>query len=68
MTKDEMVAQHHYLYGHEFEQILKDSEGQGSLECCIPWGCKELDMTESDTWAGQQQKGSNQSVHRQNNE
>ena len=18
---------------------------QGSLECCIPWGCKELDMT-----------------------
>ena len=21
-------------------------EGQGSLACCSPWGCKELDMTE----------------------
>ena len=21
-------------------------EGQGSLVCCSPWGCKELDMTE----------------------
>ena len=21
-------------------------EGQGSLECCSPWGCKELDTTE----------------------
>ena len=24
---------------------LKESEGQGSLACCSPWGCKELDMT-----------------------
>ena len=23
-----------------------DSEGQGSLACCSPWGPKELDMTE----------------------
>ena len=23
-----------------------DSEGQGSLACCSPWGCKESDMTE----------------------
>ena len=30
----------------EFEQTLGDSEGQGSLVCCSPWGCKELDMTE----------------------
>jgi len=22
-----------------------DSEGQESLACCSPWGCKELDMT-----------------------
>ena len=22
------------------------SEGQGSLVCCSPWGCKELDTTE----------------------
>ena len=25
---------------------MGDSEGQGSLECCSPWGCKESDMTE----------------------
>ena len=24
---------------------LRDSEGQGSLVCCSPWGCKELDTT-----------------------
>ena len=31
--------------GHEFEQTSGDSEGQGSLACYSPWGCKELDMT-----------------------
>ena len=36
---------HHWLNGHEFEQTLGDSERQGSLACCSPWGCKELDMT-----------------------
>ena len=41
-----MVGWHHQLNGHEFEQILGESEGQGSLACCHPWGCKELDMTE----------------------
>ena len=25
---------------------LRELEGQGSLECCSPWGRKELDMTE----------------------
>ena len=45
MTEDEMVRWHYQLDGHEFEQILGDSEGQGSLVCCNPWGCKELDMT-----------------------
>ena len=29
----------------EFDQTLEDSEGQGSLACCSPWGCKELDTT-----------------------
>ena len=29
-----------------FEQALGDTEGQGSLACCSPWGRKELDMTE----------------------
>ena len=36
----------HQLNGHEFEQTPGDSEGQGSLICCSPWGCKESDMTE----------------------
>ena len=44
-TEDEMVGWHHWLNGHEFEQTPGDSEGQGSLVCCKPWGCKELDMT-----------------------
>ena len=45
MTEDEMVGWHHWLNGHEFEQTLGDSEGQGSLAFCSPWSCKELDMT-----------------------
>ena len=45
-TEDEMVGWHHRLNGHEFEQTLGDSEGQGSLACCSPWARKELDMTE----------------------
>ena len=40
-----MARQHHWLNGHEFEQTLEDSEGQGSLVCCSPWGHKESDMT-----------------------
>ena len=38
LVENEMVRYHHRLKGHEFEQILGDSEGQGSLECCSPWG------------------------------
>ena len=34
------------LNGHEFEQTLGDSEGQGSLVWCSPRGCKHLDTTE----------------------
>ena len=45
MTKDEMVGWDHQLNGHEFEQILEDSEGQGSMTCCSPWGCKASDTT-----------------------
>ena len=36
MPEDEMVGWHHWLNGHEFEQIPGDSEGQGSLACCSP--------------------------------
>ena len=38
MTEDEMVGWHHQLNGHEFEQTLGDSEGQGSRACCSPRG------------------------------
>ena len=31
MTEDEMVGWHHRLNGHQLEQTLEDSEGQGSL-------------------------------------
>ena len=34
------------LNGHECEQTLGVGDGQGSLVCCSPWGCKESDMTE----------------------
>ena len=46
MTEDEMVGGHHQPNGHEFERTLGGSEGQGSLACCSPWGCKESDMNE----------------------
>ena len=42
-AEDEMVGWHHRFNGHEFEQTLEDSEGQGSLAFCSPWGCKGLD-------------------------
>ena len=45
-TEDEMVGWHHRLNGHVFEQTPGDGERQGSLVCCRPWGCKELDTTE----------------------
>ena len=45
-TENETVGWHHQFNGHESEQTLGDSEGQGSLACCSPWDCKELDMTQ----------------------
>ena len=45
-AEDEMIGWHHQHNGHEFEQTQGDNEGQGSLECCSPWGHKESDMTE----------------------
>ena len=44
VTEDEMVGYHHWLDGHEFEKAPRVGDGQGSLACCSPWGCKELDM------------------------
>ena len=45
MIEDEMVEWHHWLNGHEFEQVPGDGKGQESLECCSLRECKELDMT-----------------------
>ena len=41
-TEDEMVRWHHRFDGHECEQAPGDDEGQGSLACCSPWGCKRV--------------------------
>ena len=41
-----MIGWHHWLNGHEFEQALGVGDGQGSLACCSPWGCKKSDTTE----------------------
>ena len=50
-----MIRLYHQLNGHEFEQTLGDSEGQRSLACCSPWGCKDLVKTEhlnnTETWS-----------------
>ena len=48
--EDEMVGWHHWLSGREFEHSPGDSEGQGSLACCSPWGHK------SHTWLSEQQQ------------
>ena len=49
MTEDVIVGWHHKLNGHEFEQTLGDSEGQGRLAYCSPW------VAESDATANEQQ-------------
>ena len=46
MIENEMVGWHHQLHGHEFEQTLGDSEGQGSLVCCNSWGHRKSERTE----------------------
>ena len=46
MTEDEIVEWHHQLNGHEFGQAPGAGDGQGSLMCYSPWGCKERDTTE----------------------
>ena len=46
MTEDEMVGWYHQLDGHAFEQVPGVGVRPGSLACCNPCGCKELDTTE----------------------
>ena len=45
-----MVGWLHWLDRHEFEQALGVGDGRGSLACCNPWGCKELEATEWPNW------------------
>jgi len=40
--EDELIGWHHWLNGHEFEQAPGVGDGQGSLACCSPWGCKRV--------------------------
>ena len=40
-----MIAWHHQLDGHKFEQAPGDGEGQRSLVCCSPCCHKESDTT-----------------------
>ena len=42
MTEDEIVREPHQLNGYEFEQAPGDTEGQGRLACCSPWGSQRL--------------------------
>ena len=51
-TEDEMDGWYHGLDGREFQQALGDSDRQGSLSCCSPWGCR----VGHDLATGQQQK------------
>ena len=46
----QMIEWHHWLDEHEFEKAPEVGDGQGSLACCSPWGCKESDMTEWLNW------------------
>ena len=41
-----MVGCHHQLNGHESEPAPGVGDGRGSLACCSPGGCKELDTFE----------------------
>ena len=47
----EMAGWPYRLNGHESEQTVGDSEGQGSLACCSPWGPKETRLRDWTTIA-----------------
>ena len=42
---DGITGSHHWLNGHEFEQIPGDGEQQGRLVRCSPLGHRESDTT-----------------------
>ena len=46
MTEGKIAGWHHQLDEYVVEQAIEVGDGQGSLACCSPWGCKGLDTTE----------------------
>ena len=40
VTENEVAGWHQWINGHESEQTLGDSEGQGSSTRCSPWGLR----------------------------
>ena len=40
------MIEHEIVGWHKSEQAPGVADGQGSLACCSPWGCKGLDTTE----------------------
>ena len=46
MMENEMVGWSCRFDGREFVQVPGVGDGQGSLTCCSPWGCKESDTPE----------------------
>ena len=46
MTEDQIVRWYDRLNGHEFEQTVEDSGGQGSVTCWDPWSHKVSDTAE----------------------
>ena len=63
MVEDEIVRWYHQQNRHESEQALGHGEGQGSLVCCSPWGCKESDMTEQLNNNNRKKKTSKAQIH-----
>ena len=62
-TEDEMVGWHPRLNGHEFEQVPGVGDGQRSLACWSPWGCKDSDMIEWLNWTEALEKSSETESH-----
>ena len=54
MTEDEMVGWHHWLDGHEFEQILEVNEGQGGLLSVVSMGSQRVCCVLCDVSMGSQ--------------
>ena len=65
-VRHDLATNHHHhhrqLNGHEFEQTLGDSEGQGNLACCSPWVAKSQTQL-SDSTKGKKYLGKNPKMY-----